>query len=41
MKVFSFKSTVVSVYATFSIALGAVFMPAGIGFSRQSLSLSL
>lgn len=40
MNAFSLKSTAVSVMTTFSIALGAVFLPAGIGFSSQSYAQS-
>lgn len=40
MKAFSLKSTVVSVVTTVSIALGAVFMPATLGFSSKSYAQS-
>ncbi len=40
MRAFSLKSTVVSVATTFSIALGAVFMPASMGFSSKSYAQS-
>ena len=40
MNAFSLKSTVVAAATTFSIALGAVFVPATIGFSLKSYAQS-
>jgi hypothetical protein len=40
MRAFSLKSTVVSVATTFSIALGAVLIPASMGFASKSYAQS-